>query len=79
VVPQDLRHTREHEWTQVTAPDTVRIGVTGHAKRRLGDAVFVQLPDLGARRVAVGRMLGGVEFTRSVPTPADHTELTEQG
>jgi len=25
VVPQDLRHIREHQWAQVTAPNTVRI------------------------------------------------------
>jgi glycine cleavage system H protein len=78
VVPQDLRHPREHEWAQVTTPDTVRIGVTVHAKRRLGDAVFVRLPTLGAR-VAAGQTRGGAESTRSVLTPADHTELTEQG
>jgi glycine cleavage system H protein len=65
VVPQDLRYTREHEWVQVTAPDTVRIGITGYAQQQLGDVVFVQLPDLGAR-VAAGQTLGEVESTKSV-------------
>jgi glycine cleavage system H protein len=65
VVPQDLRHTREHEWVQVTAPGTVRIGITGYAQQQLGDVVFVQLPDLGAR-VAAGQTLGEVESTKSV-------------
>jgi glycine cleavage system H protein len=65
VVPQDLRHTREHEWVPVTAPDTVRVGITGYAQRQLGDVVFVQLPDLGAR-VAAGQTLGEVESTKSV-------------
>ena len=65
MVPQDLRYTREHEWVQVTAPDTVRIGITGYAQQQLGDVVFVQLPDLGAR-VAAGQTLGEVESTKSV-------------
>jgi len=65
VVPQDLRYTREHEWVRVTAPGTVRIGITGYAQQQLGDVVFVQLPDLGAR-VAAGQTLGEVESTKSV-------------
>ena len=65
MVPQDLRYTREHEWVQVTAPNTVRIGITGYAQQQLGDVVFVQLPDLGAR-VAAGQTLGEVESTKSV-------------
>ncbi|MFI9382589.1 glycine cleavage system protein GcvH [Kutzneria sp. NPDC052558] len=65
MVPQDLRYTREHEWVQVTAPGTVRIGITGYAQQQLGDVVFVQLPDLGAR-VAAGQTLGEVESTKSV-------------
>jgi len=50
---------------QVTAPNTVRIGITGYAQQQLGDVVFVQLPDLGAR-VAAGQTLGEVESTKSV-------------
>ncbi|GAA3433586.1 glycine cleavage system protein GcvH [Kutzneria kofuensis] len=65
MVPQDLRYTREHEWVQVTAPSTVRIGITGYAQQQLGDVVFVQLPDLGAQ-VAAGQTLGEVESTKSV-------------
>lgn len=65
MVPQDLRYTREHEWVRVTAPGTVRIGITGYAQQQLGDVVFVQLPDLGAR-VAAGQTLGEVESTKSV-------------
>jgi glycine cleavage system H protein len=65
VVPQDLRYTHEHEWVQVTAPGTVRIGITGYAQQQLGDVVFVQLPDLGAR-FAAGQTLGEVESTKSV-------------
>jgi glycine cleavage system H lipoate-binding protein len=60
VVPQDLRRTREREWARATTPNTVR---TGHARRSLGDRVFVQLPVHGAR--AAGRMLGEVESTES--------------
>jgi len=57
VVPQDLRHTREREWAQVTAPGTVRVG---QVRLGLGDRVLVGLPVAGAR-VAAGRTVGGVE------------------
>jgi glycine cleavage system H protein len=50
---------------RVTAPGTVRVGITGYAQQQLGDVVFVQLPDLGAR-VAAGQTLGEVESTKSV-------------
>jgi glycine cleavage system H protein len=65
VVPEELRYTREHEWIAVTGPDVVRVGITGYAQQQLGDVVFVQLPDLGAR-VAAGQTLGEVESTKSV-------------
>jgi hypothetical protein len=92
VVPQDLRHTREREWAQLTAPGTVRVGP------RLDNRVLVRLPVLGAR-VGAGRTAGEVESTRYGGTrqlinsdarrggalayakraASDHTEYTEQG
>ena len=82
MVPQDLRHTREQTWAQVTAPNTVRTG-----GRRLGDAVFVQQPVPGAR-LAAGQTSGAVESAERVAVQAMatrqraasyYTELTEQG
>jgi glycine cleavage system H protein len=42
-----LRYTEEHEWLNLDG-DIATVGITGHAANRLGDVVFVQLPEVGA-------------------------------
>ncbi|HUY64848.1 MAG TPA: glycine cleavage system protein GcvH [Acidimicrobiales bacterium] len=63
-VPGDLRYTSDHEWARLEQ-QTVKVGITDFAQDALGDVVFVQLPDVGAR-VEAGGMLGEVESTKSV-------------
>src|SRR5688572_33211569 len=46
--PEDLRYTKEHEWARAE-PDGVRIGITWYAQDSLGDIVYVELPEPGAR------------------------------
>lgn len=46
--PTDLRYTSEHEWARVEA-DLVRVGITYYAQDALGDVVYVELPEPGAR------------------------------
>ena len=41
-----LKFTQEHEWIQIEG-DTATIGITQHAQERLGDLVFVELPQVG--------------------------------
>ena len=43
--PKGLRYSREHEWVLVEE-DTATIGITDYAQERLGDVVFVELPEL---------------------------------
>ncbi|MFZ2239777.1 MAG: glycine cleavage system protein GcvH [Gordonia amarae] len=64
-IPDSLRYTAEHEWVQVTAPDTVRVGITDYAQGQLGDVVFVQLPAQGDA-VESGESFAEVESTKSV-------------
>lgn len=60
----DLRYTAEHEW--VDAVDGVAtIGITAYAAHRLGDVVYVDLPDVGDE-VSAGSVVGEVESTKSV-------------
>jgi glycine cleavage system H protein len=63
-VPSDLGYTAEHEWI-ATADGVATIGVTEHAAEQLGDVVYVQLPDVGAK-VTAGRPCGEIESTKSV-------------
>ncbi|MBI3688141.1 MAG: glycine cleavage system protein GcvH [Actinobacteria bacterium] len=65
MTPEDLKYTAEHEWVRVGEGDVVRIGITDYAQGSLGDIVFVNLPEVGAR-VEAGQTMGEVESTKSV-------------
>jgi glycine cleavage system H protein len=45
MIPAGLRYTREHVWVRVEK-SVVTLGITHHAQEKLGDIVFVDLPDL---------------------------------
>lgn len=63
-VPEDLRYTSDHEWAR-SEDGRLRIGITDYAQDALGDIVFVQLPEPGAR-VSAGESFAEVESTKSV-------------
>ncbi len=63
-VRDDLRYTGDHEWVRIEAGRAV-VGITDFAQASLGDIVYVQLPEVGAR-VERGGTLGEVESTKSV-------------
>ncbi|MDI1465656.1 glycine cleavage system protein GcvH [Catellatospora sp. KI3] len=64
MIPEDLKYTAEHEWV-ATRGGTVRVGITHFAQDALGDIVYVQLPEAGAK-VDAGDSFGEVESTKSV-------------
>jgi glycine cleavage system H protein len=43
-----LRYTKDHEYIRVDA-DGAAVGVSVHAQSQLGDVVFVELPEVGAK------------------------------
>ena len=47
-VPSDLKYSKSHEWVRVD-DDIATVGITDHAQHLLGDLVFVELPEIGAR------------------------------
>ena len=55
--------TMEHEWLTVDG-DVATVGITDHAQSRLGDVVFVELPQVG-RQVAKGDTAGVVESVKA--------------
>lgn len=63
-VPNELSYTAEHEWVAV-ADGVATVGITEHAAEQLGDVVYVQLPDVGAK-VSAGEPCGEIESTKSV-------------
>jgi len=47
--PNELKYAVSHEWARLEGDGTVTVGITDHAQDALGDVVFVELPDVGAR------------------------------
>lgn len=43
-----LKFTSEHEWLELDG-EIATVGITGHAATQLGDLVFVELPEAGAK------------------------------
>jgi len=64
IYPEELRYTKEHEWA-LGDEGTIKIGITDYAQDALGDIVFVELPDVGAK-VKAGETFGVVESVKSV-------------
>ena len=62
--PDDLRYSREHEWVRVDGSVAI-IGITSFAANELGDIVYVELPEVGARLAQFGSF-GVVESVKAV-------------
>ncbi len=46
-IPLNLKYTKTHEWVKLLDDDVVLVGITDHAQERLGDMVYVELPEEG--------------------------------
>ncbi|WP_308465406.1 glycine cleavage system protein GcvH [Rathayibacter soli] len=62
--PEDLVYTAEHEWLRIDG-SIATVGITDYAAEKLGDVVFVELPDVGSA-AAEGKVVGEIESTKSV-------------
>lgn len=80
-VPENLRYSPDHEWALADG-DVVRVGITDYAQDALGDVVYVDLPEVGAR-LDRGSPFGEVESTKSVsdlyaPVTGTVTEVNQE-
>ena len=64
MIPNDLKYTKDHEWAR-QEDGKVRVGITDHAQKELGDVVFVELPEVG-RAVKKGELVATVESVKAV-------------
>ena len=75
-----IQYTEDHEWLAVDG-DTATVGITAHAQDALGDVVFVDLPEVGARLAAkdVAGVVESVKAAADVYMPVDGviTEVNE--
>ncbi len=62
--PTDLKYTKEHEWIRLDG-GAGAVGITDFAQQQLGDVVYVELPEVGAK-VAQGQVFGTIESVKAV-------------
>jgi glycine cleavage system H protein len=62
--PKTYRYTKDDEWIEAKG-DSGTIGLTYEAQSRLGDIVFLELPEVGTALEA-GKPLGVVESVKAV-------------
>ena len=62
--PAAYKYTKDHEWVQL-AGDRGKIGITDYAQQQLGDVVYVELPEVGAK-LKQGQSFGTIESVKAV-------------
>jgi len=62
-VPENLVYTKDHEWAK-KENGRVKVGITDYAQDKLGDIVYVELPEVG-KELNAGDVLGVVESVKS--------------
>ena len=45
----ESKYTEEHEWVRLEEDGNVTVGITDYAQEQLGDVVYIELPEVGAR------------------------------
>ena len=82
-VPEDLRYTKEHEWARLDAKGkVVTIGITDYAQEKLGDVVFVELPEEGDE-IRRSEPFGSIESVKAVsevfcPVAGEVVEINQE-
>lgn len=77
----DIRYTKEHEWIRLDG-DIATVGISGYAQEKLGDVVFVELPEKG-RKVERGKEAAVVESVKAAseiyaPLSGEVVEVNEK-
>ena len=65
--PEDLYYAATHEWVKIDDDGVATVGITDFAQGELGDVVFVELPEVGAKVAAKDE----VSVVESVKTASD--------
>jgi glycine cleavage system H protein len=79
--PDDRRYSKEHEWLRPDG-ESATVGITSYAADELGDIVYVELPEVGARLTQFATF-GVVESVKAVsdlyaPASGEVTEVNER-
>lgn len=81
MVSEDCLFTKEHEWVRVEGGNAT-IGISDYATGELGDIVYIELPDVGAR-VKQMDPIGTIEAVKTVaelfsPVSGEVVEVNEE-
>jgi glycine cleavage system H protein len=65
-----LKYTKDHEWLRMDG-DVATVGITPYAQEKLGDLVFVELPNIGTKldKGAVAATVESVKAASEVYAP----------
>ncbi len=74
-------YTRDHEWIRVEGEDAV-MGITAYATEKLGDVVFVELPERG-KTLGQGNPMAVVESVKAAsdvyaPIDGEVTDINDE-
>ncbi|MBI3491430.1 MAG: glycine cleavage system protein GcvH [Acidobacteria bacterium] len=62
--PPNFKYTKDHEWIDFSG-EKGRVGITDYAQAQLGDVVYVELPEVGAK-LKQGQSFGTIESVKAV-------------
>ncbi len=62
--PAAFKYTKDHEWIELSG-DRGKVGITDYAQQQLGDVVYIELPDVGAK-LKQGQSFGTIESVKAV-------------
>lgn len=62
--PSNFKYTKDHEWIDL-AGDKGKVGITDYAQAQLGDVVYIELPEVGAK-LKQGQSFGTIESVKAV-------------
>ncbi|KAK0281515.1 glycine cleavage system H-protein subunit [Friedmanniomyces endolithicus] len=71
----EKKYTEDHEWIDISSPESASIGISTYAAKALGDVVYVELPTVDTE-VNKGDAIGAVESVKSasdIMTPVGGT------
>ena len=63
--PKNLHYSKEHEWLLILEDGNALVGITDFAQERLGDIVYLDLPDIDSK-LAKDEKLGEIESVKAV-------------
>ncbi|HEC96398.1 MAG TPA: glycine cleavage system protein GcvH [Euryarchaeota archaeon] len=63
-VRNDRLYTKTHEWAKIEEGNKARVGLTDYAVKKLGDIVYIELPEVGTE-ITKGSEAGTVDSVKA--------------